>query len=1070
MPLPYQPRPLFVSMSLSPHNHFPQLCLGVALVLTLAAVIARAQQLPLKYYTSADGLAYDYVSCVEQDSRGFLWVCTSFGLSRFDGARFVNYRDTEGLMSQVNDLLETRDHVYWVASNGGGVFRMDAPSSARIQRTPANDARSGGAADPGVVFTQYPVGDSLASMRVNVLYEDRFGRIWAGTDAGLFHLAPGEQKFKSFSLGYDEQAEKVMQVWCFLEEPNGQLWVANKFGLAVVLPDGRSLRYSLRPDAGRDVALALHRDGKGRIWVGHERGLFVFAPDATNSAENGMPWRTLKVGSGLTLPVAPGEARLFTQTEGLLHERIRGLAETPDGHIWAGTTGGLSEFDGARFRSYSVREGFRGTHVNVLRPARDGSLWVGTIGAGILRLTAGGVTTFTEIDGRGELRSLASFDDEQGNLYDVDGGGYVNRFDPALSRFVSVRPNLPEVVYSTGWNGTRQVLRARDGEWWIATARGLYRFPRVAQFEQLASATPRSHYTTRDGLAYDDTTRLFEDSRGDIWFSTFAPTRVAITRWARATETFHNYDDTSGLPAYNSASSFCEDREGRVWVGFREGGLARHDGGGRFTLLASSDGMTTAQIARIITAKDGSIWAATLAGVAHVAEPGANRPRVRMYTIADGLYTNQIFALAEDLNGLIYIAAGPLLDRLDPVTGRVEHFDRGDGLNGSMINATFRDRTGALWFSSDGGLMRFVPRAGARAQPPAIYLSGLRVKGQAIPVWGMGMRELPTLELSADQDEIQVDFFGLSYDLDEGVLTQYRLEGSGGDWSAPSLARTLTFARLAPGSYRLLVRAITPDGVVSPEPAVFAFRVLPPLWQRWWFIALTVLVFLSLGYALYRYRIAQLLRVERVRTRIATDLHDDIGSSLSRVAILSEVVKLQTDNTNSQSAPLLTEIAESARGLMDSMSDIVWAIDPRRDDLHNVVVRVRQFASDVLEARDIAWDFHIMPEIEKLKLDPEQRRHLYLIFKEGINNVVRHAAGVSTVALSIKVSAGQLLGEISDDGQGFEPKPSAEPQSNGRGGNGLPNMRARAEQLGGLLEIESSPGAGTRLKLRVPLK
>ena len=221
---------------------------------------------------------------------------------------------------------------------------------------------------------------------------------------------------------------------------------------------------------------------------------------------------------------------------------------------------------------------------------------------------------------------------------------------------------------------------------------------------------------------------------------------------------------------------------------------------------------------------------------------------------------------------------------------------------------------------------------------------------------------------------------------------------------------------------------------------------------------------------LYRYRVAQLLRVERVRTRIATDLHDDIGASLSRVAILSEVVKLQTDGTDSQSAPLLTEIAESARGLMDSMSDIVWSIDPRRDDLHNVVVRVRQFASDVLEARGIEWDFSVAPEVEKLKLDPEQRRHLYLIFKEGINNVVRHAEGVSTVALSIRMAGGQLVGEIKDDGQGFEPKPSAERQSNGRGGNGLPNMRERAEQLGGRLEIESSPGAGTRLMLRMPLK
>ena len=1040
------------------------------LCLVLPAVAPRAEQLPLKYYTSADGLAYDYVACVEQDSRGFLWVCTSFGLSRFDGARFVNYKDTEGLMSQVNDLLETRAHVYWVATNGGGVYRMDVPGGAGVPPARADEGKRTGAPDTGVVFVQHTVGDSLAAMRVNVLHEDRAGRLWAGTDAGLFRLEPGGGKFERVPLGYDEQAERVAQVWGFLEDEDGALWVANKFGLARLLPDGRSFRYSLRPEAGRDVALALLRDRDGRVWVGHERGLFVFVPVPPGEGVGGAPWRTPAVGGVPALPAAPGEARLFTRAEGLLHERIRGLALTADGHVWAGTTGGLSEFDGARFRSYSGREGFRGTHVNVLHPARDGSLWAGTIGAGILRLTAGGVTSFTEEDGRGSRRSLAAFDDEHGNLYDIDGDGHVNRFDPATSRFVSVRPNLPEVVYSAGWNASRHVLRARDGEWWVATARGLYRFPRVERFEQLAFATPRAHYTTRDGLAYDDTTRLFEDSRGDIWFSTFSPARIAVTRWERATETFHNYGDGSGLPAYNGANSFCEDGAGRVWVGFREGGLARHDGGGRFTLLRPEDGMTTEHVARIMAARDGSIWAATLAGVARVEEPGAERPRVRMYTTADGLHSKQTFALAEDLRGLIYVAAGPSLDRLDPSTGRVEHFDRDDGLNGSIVGTAFRDRAGALWLSSDGGLMRFVPREGARAEPPAVYFSGLRVKGQAVPVWGLGVPELSALELSHDQDEIQVDFVGLGFDLDGGVLTQYRLEGAGGEWSAPSPARTLTFARLAPGSYRLLVRAVTPDGLTSPDPARFAFRVLPPLWQRWWFIALAALGTGALAHAGYRYRLRRALEVERVRTRIATDLHDDIGASLSRVAMLSEVVKLQLGGAGGPAAGLLNEIADSARGLVDSMSDIVWSIDPRRDDLHHVVVRVRQFASDVLEARGIGWDFHVSPEVERLKLHPEQRRHLYLILKEAVNNVVRHAGEVRSVAISVEVAGGQLVGEVRDDGRGFVPVAPGERQSNGLGGNGLPNMRARAESLGGRLEVESAPGAGTRLRLRLPLK
>lgn len=1061
-------------LNLSPKSPAARNPLAVALLL-LIAVWPRAEQLPLKYYTSAEGLAYDNVACVVQDSRGFLWVCTSFGLSRFDGAHFVNYRDTEGLMPQVNDLLETREHVYWVATNGGGVYRVEAPGGGGPAPSDPPDARPGVPAGRGLAFVRYPVGDSFATMRVNVLHEDLAGRLWAGTDAGLFRLDPGGRVFERSPLGLTEQEERVVQVWGFLEDDDGALWVATKFGLSRLLPDGRRVRYSLRPESGRDVALAIMRDGGGRIWVGHERGLFVFVPSDLNLGEGETPWRNLATGglneSGApALPSAPGEARLFTKADGLIHDRVGSLAQTPDGHVWVGATGGLSEFDGSRFRSYGGAEGFRGTHVNKLRVARDGSLWAGTIAAGLVRLTAGGVTVFRTEDGLGDMRSVSLFEDPEGNFFEVDGGGGVNRFDPATSRFRSARPNLPEQVYSTGWNSSRRVLRARDGEWWVSSASGIYRFPRLRSFEELARATPAAHYTTREGLAYDDTTHLFEDSRGDIWFSTFAPTRVAVTRWERATGAFHHYSDTSGLPSFNAATSFCEDAGGRVWMGFREGGLARHDGGGRFTLLGPAEGLLKEQVGKLMAARDGSVWLATHAGVGHVVEPAAERPRVRMYTIDDGLFSNQTFALAEDLRGRIYVSTGPLLDRLDPSTGRVEHFDRGDGLTGSIIFAAMRDRTGALWFGSESGLMRFVPREGGPGEPPAAFITGLRVDGQPAPVWEMGVREIPPLELDHDRSEIQVDFVGLGFDLDGGVLTQYRLEGADGQWSEPSPARTLTFPRLAPGSYRLLLRAVTPDGRASAEPASFPFRVLPPVWQRWWFVALCALAAAGLTYAAYRYRLRRALELERVRTRIATDLHDDIGSSLSRVAMLSEVVKLQTGGADGQASALLTEIADSARGLLDSMSDIVWSIDPKRDDLHNVVVRVRQFASELLEARGIRWDLRVSPEVERLKLHPEQRRHLYLIYKEALNNVVRHGGDVTTVALSVEVSGGQLLGEVSDDGRGFVPRPEGERQSSGRGGNGLPNMRARAEQLGGRLDVESAPGAGTRLRLRLPLR
>ncbi|HYJ45818.1 MAG TPA: ATP-binding protein, partial [Pyrinomonadaceae bacterium] len=288
------------------------------------------------------------------------------------------------------------------------------------------------------------------------------------------------------------------------------------------------------------------------------------------------------------------------------------------------------------------------------------------------------------------------------------------------------------------------------------------------------------------------------------------------------------------------------------------------------------------------------------------------------------------------------------------------------------------------------------------------------------------------------------------------------------DWSAPTPERTVTFANLAAGTYRLLVRAVDADGRASAEPAAVAFTIAAPVWRRWWFLALAAALVGTAVYALHRYRVARLLEVERVRTRIATDLHDDIGASLSRVAILSEVLKRQLAGGGDGAARMLTEIAESARTSVDSMSDIVWSIDPRHDSLTDVVLRVRQFASDVLEARGIRWEFQVPPEVEKVKLDAERRRHLLLIFKEAINNVVRHSE-CHFVRLSISLAGNRLKAEVHDDGRGFDGPSPEQARESGRGGHGLSNMKARTVELRGECEIATSLGGGTRLTIEFPL-
>jgi signal transduction histidine kinase len=265
-----------------------------------------------------------------------------------------------------------------------------------------------------------------------------------------------------------------------------------------------------------------------------------------------------------------------------------------------------------------------------------------------------------------------------------------------------------------------------------------------------------------------------------------------------------------------------------------------------------------------------------------------------------------------------------------------------------------------------------------------------------------------------------------------------------------------------------MVRAINGEGTPAAEAAILQFRILPPIWQRWWFVSLTAAAIFAGGYAVHRRRLAGALELEHVRTRIAADLHDDIGSSLSRIAIQSEVARRRLDAAENGAGPLLLHIAETARGLVDTMSDIVWSIDPRRDDLATVVARVREFAGEMLDGSGVRWDFSGPSEGRRVPVSPDHRRQLLLILKEAITNIARHS-GCSTASITLNVDDYGIRADIRDDGRGL---PTNVEGGSGEGhveGYGLRSMRARAASIGGVLDIKSVPGEGTWLRLKVPL-
>jgi two-component sensor histidine kinase len=565
---------------------------------------------------------------------------------------------------------------------------------------------------------------------------------------------------------------------------------------------------------------------------------------------------------------------------------------------------------------------------------------------------------------------------------------------------------------------------------------------------------------------------LFEDSRGDVWISIISTPAVSyLNRWERATGKFHYYDSKDVASRADSApTAFQEDRSRNLWIGFYWGSLARYRDG-KFDTFTKEDGVPAGMIRALHLDHLGRLWVATAdGGLGRIDDPTQERPTFIRYATREGLSSDQITSITEDQWGRIYVGTGVGVDRLDPATGRVKRYTMADGLPNGFVNVSYRDRHNVLWFGTLQGLSKLVPTTDVPTKPPPILIQSVRVAGNELPISELGVTNLSNLEFEPNKNQLEIKFVSLGFLPGEVLRYQFILEGADQDWSSPTNLRVINYANLRPGSYRFRVRAVNADGLTSAEPAFIAFTIIPPVWQRWWFVGLMGLLIVATAHLIYRYHTRRLIELERVRTRIATDLHDDIGASLSKIAILSEVAGQELSTAAQSPAPNpLSEIAETSRECVDAMSDIVWAVNPQRDHLSDLTQRMRRFAEDLLDAKDI--DFSIRSSLEErdVRLGADLRREVFLIFKECVNNLAKHS-GCHKAALAFSIDGPLLVVSIADDGSGFK---YDQPSHNGRagmGGHGLLSMQRRAQAIGGSLKISSEPGKGTSVTLKVPLR
>lgn len=1030
------------SGSVDSPSRAPRVLLALALALGAPAV-TRAERLPIRTFQATDGLAGDAVRALFRDSRGYLWIATSSGVSRFDGEAFRNYAVAEGLPGpRVRDVAETPDGTIWFATSDG-LARL-APDAERTLRP--------------IVVESLP----LPVQTVSRLLADADGRLWVGT-RGLLRLDPsaeGAARFERIALPTGDA-----DVGDLAFDRRGGLWIATNAGALLRRPDGTARLFATGgPTTGASFVVV---DTADRLWTGGPGGLFVADAGALLAAEGDrrpLADRARTPRFAGELPGPSGEVLFYDARHGLPDDHLYAatLAGAARDGVWVATRGGATEIRGGRLRTIGVAQGLAEAPLVAALEDVAGTLWLGGESRGLARLRPTGFVAYDTLDGLADDRAVTLFDGPDGALYAITTSRELHRFDGA--RFERITPRSLFDGRGSGWGWNQFALFDRRGALWFPANGLLARFAPVADPRRLAGARPERRWTVADGLPGDDLFRLFEDRRGDVWVSVIAsPPLVRLEQGERVVPV---PQVVGGTKTGGAPTAFVETRAGSLWIGFYVGGVARVREGS-WTFFREPEGVPPGFVADLRVDRAGRLWIATTSGgVARVDDPEAEVPEFRRYTTAEGLSTDNARCVVDDAEGRIYVGTARGVDRLDPESGRIRSYTTEEGLPNSQVWACHAEPDGSLWFGTLHGLARYDPARDRPPVAPEIRITAIRVGGQEVPVAELGARAVDGLEIAPDRNALQIDFAGVGLEAGERPLFQYRLGDPSGEWSEPTPARSVTYSHLGPGAYRFEVRALTQEGRGGATVASVGLRVVPPFWQRPLFLLAVALLLALVAWLFERTRVARLVAVERARTAIAADLHDDVGASVSRIGMLGELARHRLRESPTDADAMLSAIGEQARELAEVTSDIVWAIDPRRDDLGSLAVRLRRFAADLLEARGVALDFSAPPDAERLRLAPEVRRALYLCLKEAIHNAARHS-GAARVRVEIVRYGETFLGRVEDDGRGIPAGRAEEAASEGR--HGLAGLPARAAGVGGRALVTSEPGRGTRVEIALPL-
>ncbi len=994
----------------------------------------------VRHFGVKEGLPHRRVSQLAADPQGYLWAATPAGLVRWDGYVFVNHTRANGLARDgAEQVACDGDGRLWVLHEDGKLDILDPHTGKAL---PARAHFAG----KGIPLSEEPVTGLVAANDGTIVYAQA-GRLvrYRSAQSGFQVTSPlcGSNLFPY-------KVEVAGDVWCICSQGRrgwneGELIHVNAWpaaadgpgptvtrvaGIYNVFQGGHDLLDTLpRPTVGVDVLLMR---ASARVHPTHE---VVPRNDGAALAE-----QQLALDAGMVrMPLAKELCLVNTQ--------FRRMREGDDPQHAELLFDIASVVPQARFKTYDA-----------LRD-RQGNLWIGTE-FGLYQVTisadrfqrwlhrdpSGGVVG-TSIRGMAVQGGRLLVNTENRGFFQLDAAdGRILTADTALVQGLGLHAETDGTI----WLGRADRVERRTQQGVVRTVELVP--PITDIWSMLPVANDCLMVGSGAGLAVID---AGVQARGKVQ-QVVHPAHPALDRAA----VYH----------------FLRDRDGAI-LASTSAGLYELDGTGLVSRTPAELAGTAGKHMAHLLMNDIRHVHADPAGVLCMATATQGLVRwdrstgqVRVLGTREGFPPGSIHATYADARGHLWLPTDNGLVRYDPVSGQVHVYTTADGLAHDEFNriAHAQGPDGRLYFGGLNGITVVDPTAmmGSEAAIVApLVLEAVKVQpdGMAGPV--ELTREVTTgagITLRPSDRYFTVALRLLSFQDPAFIRYAWRIDGIDEDWNIQRDPE-LRFNTLPYGEHQLRMRAIDADGRWSTTELVVGVHAVRPLLLRWWSISLMVVLLVALVAAFVRYRERRLREVMQVRDRIALDLHDEVGSTLSSIVLFSTAVARNTHGLSDKATSLLQRIKDNSTKAMESMNDIVWSVDPEHDELSDVVARMRAFAQPLCEARDIDLQVDIPPGLLARKLGMTGRKNLYLVFKEAVNNAVKHAQ-CDRIQVTMWREGDDLVLRVADNGRGMSNSESA------LGGNGLDNMRKRAGEMNGTCDYRAASGGGTEVLLRFPAR